>query len=351
MNNLKDIQNRFIHADRTILHSMKKMDSINAKLLLVFTQGKFTGVLSIGDIQKAIISNLSMDTTINNIIRKDFVFASITDDKSMVLELMKKERIECMPLLNERKDIVGAYLWNDIFQNVQLQKHLEFALPVVIMAGGKGARLKPLTNILPKPLIPIGEKTIIENIMDKFIEVGCNQFYISVNYKAEMIRHYFSTLENNTYQIEYLNEDSPLGTAGSLHLLNGKLNSTFFVSNCDIIINQDISEILEYHQSYKNEITTVAALKNYAIPYGIMETSKGGQLIGLTEKPDLTFKINTGFYVLEPHLIGEIPVSEFYHFTNLIYKLLSENRRVGVFPVSEKSWKDVGEWNEYKKYI
>ena len=188
------------------------------------------------------------------------------------------------------------------------------------MAGGKGTRLKPLTNVLPKPLIPLGEKTIIENIMDKFYDVGCNQFHISVNYKAEMIRYFFSALGHNKYQIDYIQEKTPLGTAGSLHLLKGKLNSTFFVTNCDILIDQDINDVLEFHKMYKNEITVVAALKNYSLPYGILETQQEGKLTKIAEKPNFTFKINTGFYILEPHLLNEIPQNKFYHITLFCYR-------------------------------
>jgi NDP-sugar pyrophosphorylase family protein len=166
-----------------------------------------------------------------------------------------------------------------------------------------------------------------------------------------MIKYYFSTLPENTYQIVYLKEEMPLGTAGSLHLLKGKINSTFFVSNCDILIDQDISDIYDYHIATKNEITLVAALKNYFIPYGILETRENGRLQSITEKPELTFKINTGFYILEPHLLDEIPSNKLYHITSLISKLNKEKRKVGVFPVSEKSWKDIGDWNEYQKFL
>ena len=187
--------------------------------------------------------------------------------------------------------------------------------------------------------------------MDKFCDAGCNTFYLSINYKAEMIKYYFSTLQKDIYHISYLQEEKALGTAGSLHLLKGKINSTFFLSNCDILVNQEISDIYEYHRTIKNEITIVAALKNYSIPYGILETSKDGLLQSITEKPELTFKINTGLYILEPHLINEIPENEFFHITSLIDKLQKEKRKVGVFPVSEKSWRDIGEWNEYHKFL
>lgn len=351
MNLTKSTTERFIQKSFSILQSLKKMDAVNKKLLLVFDKEKFVGVLSIGDIQKAIITNLPLHTCITEIMRKDFLFAKPTDDKDSILKLMKEQRIECMPILNEKQQLVSTYLWDDVFVLAKRNDGIKLNLPVIIMAGGQGTRLKPLTNILPKPLIPIGEKTIIEQIMDKFCEVGCNTFIVSVNYKAEMIKYYFSTLKNDSYKITYLQEKNPLGTAGSLHMLKGKVKSTFFVSNCDILIDQDILDILEYHRATKNEITIVAALKHYPIPYGILETSAAGLLESITEKPEITLKINSGFYILEPNLLNEIPENKFYHITSLIEKLKKENRRVGVFPVSEKSWRDIGEWSEYQKLV
>ena len=143
----------------------------------------------------------------------------------------------------------------------------------------------------------------------------------------------------------------PLGTAGSLHLLKDKIKDTFFVSNCDILIDQDYSDIIRYHRERQNEITLVAVLKEYYIPYGTLETKENGRLKSITEKPNLVFKINAGFYVLEPHLIKEIPCGEFYHITDLIEKLKKEGRNIGVFPVSEGAWTDVGNWEEYMHCI
>ena len=140
-----------------------------------------------------------------------------------------------------------------------------------------------------------------------------------------------------------------MGTAGSLSLLKGKVNETFFVSNCDIIIEQDYSEILDFHRANQNEISIVAALKHYPIPYGTIESCEGGKLVNITEKPELTFKINSGMYILEPHLLEEIPKNQFFHITHLIEKIHQRRGNLGVFPVSEKSWKDIGEWDEYLK--
>jgi NDP-sugar pyrophosphorylase family protein len=153
------------------------------------------------------------------------------------------------------------------------------------------------------------------------------------------------------YSIEYLIENRPMGTAGSISLLKGKINQTFFVSNCDILIEQDYSEILQYHKENKNEITIVAALKHFPIAYGTIETGDNGKLLRLTEKPELTFKINSGMYILEPQLIQEVPDDQFFHITDLIEKVKNRGGKIGVFPVSERSWKDIGEVHLLKQYF
>jgi len=340
-----------ISKNATIISALRKMDAEKVKLLLVMNNDKFYSLLSIGDIQRAIIANVSLDSPIEGILRESVRVAKPTDDKEAIKARMKERRNDFMPIVDDENNLVDIIFWEDISSYREARVKTPFTLPVVIMAGGQGSRLRPLTNVLPKPLIPIGEQTMMEDIMDKFVDCGCHDFYVSVNYKADTIRRYFDNLGKPQYHVEYFQEDKPLGTAGSLHLLKDKINSTFFVSNCDIIIDEDYSEILDFHRSNGNEITVVAALKNYSIPYGTLETGEGGQLLSLHEKPELTYKINTGMYILEPHLISEIPSDRLYHITFLIEKLISEHRKVGVFPINEGSWTDIGNWDEYMKYI
>lgn len=341
-------KNRTIPYNTTILHALKKMDKLDKKLLIVLDVNKFYGLLSAGDIQRAIIQNKPLDTQVNCVLRKNIRIAGPEDSFESIKKMMFDYRMELCPVVNSEREIIDIYFWEDVFNEEQLRPQNQFNLPIVIMAGGLGTRLKPLTNVLPKPLIPIGEKTIIEQIFERFSRHGCNNFYLSVNYKAELIEYYLKN-QNLTYQITYIKEITPSGTAGSLSMLKEKINKTFFVSNCDIIIEQDYSEILKYHTENRNEITIVAALKHFPIPYGTIETSENGKLEKLTEKPELTFKINSGMYILEPHLLNEIPENTFYHITHLIEKIQQRNGKVGVFPVSEKSWKDIGEWDEYLK--
>lgn len=352
MNKKEKIQQISILDSKSIIDALKLMDDSYKKLLLVFTHlGEFKNVISIGDIQRAIINNKTLDTPINNIIRKETRVANKYSDFAEIKSEMLKYRTECMPVIDSNKKLIDVYFWEDVFAEKERINNTIINIPVVIMAGGKGSRMRPITNVIPKPLIPIGDKTIIEEIMDRFLCVGCDNFLLSVNYKSETIKHYFEQLNNEQYNISYFKEDQPLGTAGSLFLIKDKINSTFFVSNCDIIIEEDYAEILKYHQENKNELTIVSAIKTYPIPYGTLKTRENGLLKEIREKPQLTFQINTGFYILEPHLFNEIPENSFFHITQLIDKILLRKGKVGVFPVSEKSWKDIGQWNEYIKMV
>lgn len=334
----------------SLLEGLKQMDTIRKKLLLVHDGVKYIGLISVGDIQRAIINSIDLNSPVLSVIRNDNIIAHSNSTLDDIKKLMLAIRAEFMPVISNNNELINVYFWEDLFGKKEIAPANQFNLPVVIMAGGIGARLKPLTNVLPKPLIPIGDKTIVEEIFERFGKHGCNTFYISVNYKAELIEYYLIN-QKLPYAIHFFKEETPMGTAGSLSLLKGMIKKTFFVSNCDILIDQDYSEILNYHKTNNNEITLVAALKHYPIPYGTVETGENGQLINLIEKPELVFKINSGMYILEPHLLDEIPNNQFFHITQLIENIKNRNGNVGVFPVSEKSWTDIGNWEEYRNIL
>ena len=263
---------------------------------------------------------------------------------------MFKELIDCMPVLNADGEIVDVLFWHDVFTEKVEENRPKINLPVVIMAGGKGTRLKPITNVIPKPLVPIGDKTILEVIMDQFEGIGCKKFYMSVNYKADIMEFYLSQLDHK-YDIEFFMENKPLGTIGSVSLLKGKITTPFFVSNCDSINEQDYRDVYDYHVNNHNDMTIVTMVKSFKIPYGVIETGENGLMVSLKEKPEHTYMVNTGVYILNPELIDEIPEGEFFHITHLMEKVKARGGRVGCFPVSENAWKDMGEWPEYLKMI
>lgn len=347
---MRKIENRIINLTDAIISSLKKMDVEKTKMLFVFSNNHFKGVLTIGDIQRAILNNVALNAPIQKILDPHKVYASPEESIDDIKAKMYKLRSECMPVVDENGELVEVYFWNELFSGNESLPKQQLNVPVVIMAGGKGTRLAPLTNIYPKPLIPIGEKTIVETIMDKFVSYGCNHFYISVNYKADMIKNYFDFIHNGFYHISYFQEDRPMGTAGSLRLLKDKLHSTFFVSNCDIMIYEDFANILNYHKENRNELTVVAAVKTFSIPYGTIQTKEDGLLESIEEKPNLSFKINTGLYILEPSLLDDIP-DDFFHITHLMEKLQHQGRRVGVYPISQNDWMDMGDWDEYMKLV
>lgn len=350
MSILEKIQERTIQSKTTVLQSLKKMDETKVKMLFVYEGEKFVSILTIGDIQRAIINGKELNEPITSILDVKKKFASPDEPIHSVKQKMLRLRAECMPVVDDEGNLVDVYFWSDFFKQSEGEQREKIDLPVVIMAGGKGTRLKPITNVIPKPLVPVGDKTILEVIMDQFEGIGCKKFYMSVNYKADMMQFYLSQLEHK-YDIDFFMEDKPLGTIGSVSLLKGKISTPFFVSNCDSINDQDYRDVYDYHIQNKNDLTIVTMVKTFRIPYGVIETGEDGLMQSLKEKPELNYQVNTGVYILNAELIDEIPEGEFFHITHLMEKVKARGGRVGCFPVSENAWHDMGEWPEYLKMI
>lgn len=347
----KRVKSIIVDANKTIIQTMKVMDDRKTKSLLVFSNEHFVGMITNGDLQRAIIANKPFDTTIGTIVdnsRKKY--AHIDDNEEHIKTWMLEVRAEMMPVVDSTGKLTKVIFWNDLYDEARKDNREEINLPVVIMAGGKGTRLKPITNVIPKPLIPVGDKTILEEIMNQFETIGCQKFYMSINYKSDMMRFYLDQLDHH-YNIDFFEEPKPLGTIGSVSMLKGKISTPFFVSNCDIIIDQDLRDVYEYHLNNRNDLTIVTAVKSFKIPYGVIETGEDGLMTGLQEKPEQTYMINTGVYILNPELIDEIPEGQFFHITHLMDNIKTRGGRVGCFPVSEHSWHDMGEWPEYLKMI
>ena len=347
---IREIQSRVISPSTPLLSAMKLMDALGVKTLFVFSGELFDGLLTLGDIQRAIIKNVPLSDSASSVLDKTKVYGYVYESRDSVLDKMRKMRAEVMPILDNEGKLVDVWFWDDQFKKCEASVRETIDLPVVVMAGGKGTRLKPLTNVIPKPLVPIGDKTILEEILDRFEEIGCHKFYMSVNYKSDLLQYYLDQLEHK-YDIDFFEEEKPLGTIGSVSLLKGKLSTPFFVSNCDIIIDQDYRDVYDYHLDNHNDLTLVTAVKSFRIPYGVIDTGEDGLMTALREKPELTYMINTGLYLLNPDCIEEIPEGEVFHITQLIERIKEKNGRVGCFPVSEHAWKDMGEWPEYLKMI
>jgi dTDP-glucose pyrophosphorylase len=344
---LPEVQKRVreISLDRsaTILNALELMDRTGARLLLVMNGDSFLSLLSIGDIQRAIVRQIPLNTPVDGILRRDIRVARAHEPVEVIRQRMLEHRTECMPVLDGEGHLVNVFFWDGLIRGLP---RAILKTPVVIMAGGEGARLRPLTNIIPKPLIPVGDKPILEEIMDRFHACGVRDFHISLNYKGDMVERYFAE-HPKPYPMHYFREDRPLGTAGSLRLLRGRLQETFFVSNCDILVEHDYAEIHRAHVENRHELTAVAALKVQSVPYGIFQCDEHGLLSEIREKPSLALLINVGLYILEPHLLDEIPEDRPHHVTHLMEAVRRRGGRVGVFPIHEGDWVDIGEWSEY----
>lgn len=332
--------------------AMKQLEVTEKKILFVVADGfKLYGTLTDGDIRRWILNGGELKETIDNLCNPKPFFARKGYDLNQVKRDMILKSIFSVPIVDERDEIIDVLFWEKVFSEEPPQRAIPpVNVPVVIMAGGKGTRLDPFTKILPKPLIPIGEKTVIEVIIDAFREWGIGHFYVSVNHKSRIIKSYFEEL-NPPYTLEYIDEAIPLGTAGGLRKLIGRATGSFIVTNCDVIIKVDCRELIRFHASSGNDLTLVASLKNFHIPYGICEIQNGGTLARITEKPEYSFLINTGMYLLNPEVLQLIPPDEFFHMTHLIDRLRETGGKVGVFPIGEDSWLDTGEWAEYKKAL
>jgi dTDP-glucose pyrophosphorylase len=315
----------------------------------VDSEGKVVGVLSDGDFRRAILKEISMEDSIEVIINKDFYYVNKGYKNSDVDVIFNKTVAQHIPVVDDSRlvDIITEESFYGINRDSKKEQLIN---SVVIMAGGKGTRLDPFTRILPKPLIPMGNDPIIKIIMDEFGSYGMRDFYITLNDKGKMIKAYFHD-HNLPYKINFIEEQYPLGTAGALKLLQGKFKEPFFVSNCDIIIKSDYSDIFKFHKERENSLTLVGSMQHYTIPYGVCEIKNGGDLISIREKPQYDFLTNTGMYVLEPDLLSLIPSDTCFDMTDLIKVIQNKGQKVGVFPVSEKSWIDVGQWSEYKNAI
>lgn len=343
--NLKEL---IINEDISIHEAIKKLDSNAKRILLVLDKTKLIGVLTDGDIRRWILKNGDLNNKVKDIMNKNPIFLNIKD-KIKAKELMKEYFIEAIPLVDDEKNFESIIFWNDK-DDRKLSSFNQFNIPVVIMAGGKGTRLYPYTRILPKPLIPIGEVPIVERIIDKFNDFGCKDFYLTVNYKKNMIKSYFNDLEKK-YIVNFVEENKPLGTGGSLYHLKGIINETFFVSNCDILIDANYSDILKFHKKKRNKITMVTSLKYFKVPYGVVHLNKNGTVNKIEEKPQHTYLVNTGLYILEPEALKDIPEDKFYDLPDLYEYYMNIGESVGVYPISEGAWMDMGQMDNLQDML
>ena len=333
----------------TIVDAMGKIDA-NAKgiLFLADEQGVLGGCITDGDIRRWLIKAGDLKASVEHAMMTAPKFL-YEEERQEAEHLMKKKHITAVPILNGKKQVVDVvFLSEDKLVEAAKEKKNLCGVPVVVMAGGKGTRLYPYTKILPKPLIPIGETPIVERIINAYTEYGIDKFYMTVNYKKGMIRSYFADIEPE-YELVYVEEDKPLGTGGSIKLIEDKFDKPLFITNCDALILADYGDIYDFHIKSGNDITMVSALKNITVPYGVLHSGDNGTLVSMEEKPKLSYFINTGMYVINPETIELIPDDTMYHMTHLVEEVMKRGGKVGTYPISEDSFLDMGEFDEMRR--
>ena len=341
-----------IKNDITIKNAYIKFSKSGTNTLIVINdKNDYLGTLSSGDVRRAILKKKYLNTKITSIYnRKSFFLFRGEYDDSDVKKIFISKKFELIPVINKSKKIIKILKLIDYLHNKKVNKIEKIKkTQVIIMAGGLGTRLLPITEVLPKPLIPLDGKPILGHILESFEKFGISKFWLTVNYKSLLLRAYLNETKFKS-KIKYYEEKVPLGTVGCLKNLYNKLDNDFILTNCDTIINADLADMFKFHKKNNYDITIVSSLKKFNIPYGVCELDEKNKFLKINEKPDLNYLINTGFYILNKKILKLIPRSKF-DMTDLIKIAETKKKNIGVFPISDKSWIDIGNWQAYKKAV
>jgi len=327
-----------------VVQALEKMDRAARQILLVTDgDGRLLGTVTDGDVRRALLEGVNLREPVERIMNPRPRVLPAGSSPEDARRLMVDHGIRHVPLVDNLGRVVDLIMWQELFLP-RTEAHPE---KVVIMAGGQGTRLDPFTRILPKPMIPLRDKPIIEVIMEKFHRQGLSRFILCLGYKAEIIRLYFNG-DSRPYKIDFVQEDSPLGTAGALSLLAGCLEETFLLTNCDIIVEMDYAHLLQYHREQQNTITIVGALKEFVVPYGVLRMEDN--TFRIEEKPNFHFLVNTGVYVLEPAVLPLVPRGKRFDMPELIHAAQDQSFKIGVYPHHGR-WFDIGQWEEYQQTL
>ena len=338
---MSDLSKYIVKHNASIKFSIGIIDANAAQVaLIVNDDNKLAGIITDGDIRRAILSNHTLDDPVSSIMTKCPITLPNGATHSDALKVMRESLVHHIPVINDDRSLVDLFVLDDLIKKQSINN------TVVIMAGGKGERLGSLTKNCPKPMLEVNGKPILEIILEKCIDAGFNNFSFSVNYLKEKIIDYFEAGQKWGVIISYLEEKEPLGTCGSLTLLPNNLTDDILVLNGDILTDLDYGRLMTYHQKSRNAITICTRSHRVRIPFAVMTTS-GVKLERFVEKPMYEFQVNAGVYILNPSLIEKIP-SKFYNMTDLVDDLLDSKSDVGVFPIHE-NWKDIGNPIDFKE--
>ena len=338
---MKNIEKIKITIDATIKQALKIISNGAVQIAIVVDKkGKLLGTLTDGDIRRGFLKGLDINSSINPIIYKKPFVVKKDDIKKKVLEIALRKKKYQIPIVDKNLKVIGLHVLDELIKSKK-KNNL-----VVIMAGGKGIRLRPLTKNIPKPMLKVGDKPILQTILEKFIESGYDNFVICVNYKSKVIIDYFGNGKKFGAQIEYIHEKIRMGTAGALSLFKKKIKEPFFVINGDILIDLDFKKMLNFHQEHNSKATMCIKEFNVESPYGEVRVKKEN-IVSIEEKPKHKFYVNAGIYILDPKCINLIP-KKFYNMTSLFKKMINKKDKIVSFPLGE-NWLDIGRFIDYDK--
>jgi len=331
-----------INPDTPIVKAIAIIDQGDLQIALVVNKkGQLQGTVTDGDIRRAILKQLSLDEPVNKIMNRNPRFVFEEQSREIAVLLMRNSKIRQIPIVDEDLCVVGLEIADELLGPVIRENW------VILMAGGLGQRLHPLTESCPKPLLRVGGKPLLETILDSFIEQGFRNFYISVNYKAEMIIEHFGDGARWGVELKYINESKRLGTAGALGLLPARPQAPILLMNGDILTKINYGQLLEFHKKNLSDATVCIKEQHSQIPYGVVTVDQN-RLKKIEEKPAQRFFINAGLYVLNPEVLNYVPPASYYDIPELFKVLLKNEKTIAAFPIREY-WVDIGRFDDYER--
>jgi len=339
---MKNIQNIKLHSNATIKEALTIIDSGAMQIALIVDEHDILlGTLTDGDIRRGLLKGLDLSNPIESIVFKTPTIAKISDTKEEILKIAIAKKLHQIPIVDENGKVLG------IQEIEELVKPKEKTNKVVLMVGGLGTRLRPLTENTPKPMLKVGNKPILQTIVEKFAEYGYTDIVMCVNYKSHIIQEFFGNGDAFGVKIEYIFEEQRMGTAGALSLLKEKPTEPFFVMNGDLLTNVNFEHLESYHTANNSMGTMCVREYDFQVPYGVVKI-KDSKILAIEEKPTHKFFVSAGIYMLSSKILEYIPQNEFYDMPTLFEKLISEEKNIISFPLREY-WLDIGRIEEYKK--
>ncbi|MBI3793721.1 MAG: nucleotidyltransferase family protein [Nitrospinae bacterium] len=328
----------------TIQQAISNLDKVAIKIVMVVNDsGALEGTISDGDIRRGLLRGLDLSSSIDSVIQRDAMLVPPGVGRDTIRQMMLANKLQQIPVVDENHHVVGLHLWDEIAKPAGRDNLM------VIMAGGKGTRLRPHTESCPKPLLPIAGKPMLEHIIERAKLEGFNRFVLAVHYLGQMIEDYFGDGERLKVKIDYLREKEALGTAGALSLLNPVPSAPFVVTNGDVITDIRYGELLDFHIFHKAKATMAVRVYEWQHPFGVVQT-KGVDIVGFEEKPIARSHINAGVYVLEPDVLGALSKDAHCDMPVLFGRLQAAGKSIVAYPMHEP-WLDVGRRDDLQSAI